>query len=162
MTTYIGSYPKNLIIWIFLNFISKNLVNLSQFFPWKILCLSQKIIFFSSKFDEISPTKKNKNFSFPCPSFAFQFCKTCGRGCFFSLVIWCQWETIGPCKAEDANSLNQSRDCPNAQASQAGVIILYMKTFSHQNVYEYIGLMFMHTCIRFMFMQWINKREKKK
>jgi hypothetical protein len=45
------------------------------------------------------------------------------------LVIWCQWETIGPCKAEDANSLNQSRDCPNAQASQAGVIIFVYEDF---------------------------------
>jgi hypothetical protein len=53
------------------------------------------------------------------------------------------------------------------KASQAGVIILY-EDFSHQNVYEYIGLMLMHTCLmfthtclRFMFMQWINKRGEK-
>ncbi len=52
------------------------------------------------------------------------------------------------------------KGCPNAQASQAGAFILY-EDFSHQNVYEYIGLMFMHTCLRFMFMQWINKREKR-
>jgi hypothetical protein len=36
------------------------------------------------------------------------------------------------------------KGCPSAQASQAGVNILY-QDFSHQNVYEYIGLMFMHT-----------------
>jgi len=94
-------------IWILFYFILfQNLVNLSQFFPWKILCLSRNNIFQVKIWPNF--THKKQKYSFPWSSFAFQFWKT--------------WEAASSAWGFHANgkqldlanlkmqSLNQSRD----------------------------------------------------
>jgi hypothetical protein len=137
------SYPKNLTDLNFILFNFKIWWIWADFFHAKSF-VKVEVIFFSSKFDEISPTT-NKNAPLHVPVLHFSFARLARL--LFQLGNSMRTGNNWTLQSWRCNSLNQSRDRPNAQPFQAGVIILY-EGFSHQNVYEYIGLMLMHTCLK--------------